>query len=116
MIALSAFGLWLMRKKKLEDSRRYLLLLPFAIFLPQIANTTGWIFTEMGRQPWIVFGLQKTEEAASPIVSSAAVLATIIGFGAIYGLLLVVEVKLILKYVKAGPPEVDPEDIPVHAY
>jgi len=116
MIALSACGLWLMRRKRLEDSRRYLLLLPFAIFLPQIANITGWILTEMGRQPWIVFGLQKTEEAASPIVSSAAVMATIIGFGAIYGLLLVVEVRLILKYVKAGPPEVDPEDIPVHAY
>ncbi|MFC5719807.1 cytochrome ubiquinol oxidase subunit I [Streptomyces gamaensis] len=70
---------------------------------PLIANSFGWIFTEMGRQPWAVFGLMKTSNAVSPGVSQGEVLTSMAVFTALYGALAVVEVKLLAKYAKAGP-------------
>jgi cytochrome bd ubiquinol oxidase subunit I len=67
----------------------------------------GWIFTEMGRQPWAVFGLMPTAAGVSPGTTAAEVLTSLIGFTALYGVLAVVEVKLLLKYIHAGLPEVD---------
>jgi cytochrome d ubiquinol oxidase subunit I len=77
--------------------------------LPLVANSFGWIFTEMARQPWIVFGLMPTSLAVSPTVSGAQVLLTLIGFTVLYGGLAVVEVGLIVHYVKAGLPDVSRE-------
>ena len=77
--------------------------------LPLLANSFGWIFTEMARQPWIVFGLMPTSLAVSPAVSGAQVLTTLIGFTVLYGGLAVVEVGLIVHYVKAGLPDVSRE-------
>lgn len=71
-------------------------------------NVVGWIFTEMGRQPWIVFGLMPTAAGVSPGVSVAEVVATMIGFTLIYGVLAVVEVRLIISTVRAGLPDVSP--------
>ena len=71
-------GWWLIRKNKLEESRPYLKLMVFGAALPFIANTAGWIFTEMGRQPWVVFGMLKTSDAGSPAVSTFEVLVTLI--------------------------------------
>jgi cytochrome d ubiquinol oxidase subunit I len=65
----------------------------------------GWLFTEMGRQPWVVFGLMTTANAVSPGVSAAEVWASLIGFTLVYVVLAVVEVGLILKYVRKGPEE-----------
>lgn len=78
---------------------------------PLIANSWGWIFTETGRQPWAVYGLLKTEDAVSPTVSTGEVLTSLIVFTALYGILAVVEVKLLLKYAKAGPPELTEADL-----
>ena len=75
-------------------------------FMGLLGNSFGWIFTEMGRQPWIVFGLMPTAAGVSPGVSAAEVWISMIGFTLVYGLLAVVEVKLLLKYIKAGLPEV----------
>jgi cytochrome d ubiquinol oxidase subunit I len=116
MIALALFGLWLLRRHTLERSRRFLWLLLPALFLPYIANTAGWIFTEMGRQPWIVYGLELTKNAASPTVSAAMVGVTVVGFTVIYGGLMAVDVWLMARFAKQGPPEVDPAAIPAHAY
>ena len=116
MILLTGWGLWKMRKGTLAESRRLLWLLPFAIALPQISNTFGWIFTEMGRQPWIVFGLQLTRDAASPTVSAAMVAVTVVGFTAVYSALMGLAAWVMLKYVKAGPPEIDPAAIPSTVY
>jgi cytochrome d ubiquinol oxidase subunit I len=77
--------------------------------LPLLANSFGWIFTEMARQPWIVFGLMPTSLAVSPTVSGGEVLATMIGFTLLYGALAVVEVGLLMHYVKAGLPDVSRE-------
>jgi cytochrome d ubiquinol oxidase subunit I len=82
------------------------ILLPF---LPLLANSFGWIFTEMARQPWIVFGLMPTSLAVSPTVSAGEVMATMIGFTLLYGALAVVEIGLLMHYIKAGLPDVSRE-------
>jgi cytochrome d ubiquinol oxidase subunit I len=71
--------------------------------MPLLAIAVGWMFTEMGRQPWIVFGLMKTADGVSPGVSASDVLISLIVFTALYGVLAVVEFKLLMKAVAAGP-------------
>ncbi|KRV47235.1 cytochrome BD ubiquinol oxidase subunit I [Wenjunlia vitaminophila] len=78
---------------------------------PLIANSWGWIFTETGRQPWAVYGLLKTSAAVSPGVSTAEVLTSLAVFTALYGVLAVIEVRLLLTYAKAGPAELTPNEL-----
>ncbi|MDH6625069.1 cytochrome d ubiquinol oxidase subunit I [Streptomyces sp. LBL] len=78
---------------------------------PLIANSWGWIFTEMGRQPWVVYGLFQTRDAVSPGVSQGEVLTSMIVFTSLYAILAVIEVKLLAKYVKVGPPELTEADL-----
>ena len=104
---LGAVGWWLARRGRLETSRRYLGLMVPAVVLPFLANSAGWVFTEMGRQPWVVFGMLKTEEAGSPSVSTAEVLITLIGFTALYGVLALIAGRIFLDKARHGP---DPED------
>ncbi|MBW3084021.1 Cytochrome bd-II ubiquinol oxidase subunit 1 [Austwickia sp. TVS 96-490-7B] len=95
-------------------------------FLPLLGNSFGWIFTEMGRQPWIVNGLMTVQHAVSPSVSSGEVLFSMIVYTLLYAALAVVEVKLFLKYVRMGAeavpepghePEHDDTDAPLaYAY
>ncbi|NUU25584.1 MAG: cytochrome ubiquinol oxidase subunit I [Streptomycetaceae bacterium] len=75
----------------------------FTLGFPLLANSFGWIFTEMGRQPWVVFGLMSTANGVSPIVADGEVLASMIVFTALYGALAVVEVALLVRYAGAGP-------------
>ncbi|MBC7462828.1 MAG: cytochrome ubiquinol oxidase subunit I [Actinobacteria bacterium] len=72
-------------------------------FLPLAAISFGWIFTETARQPWAVFGLIKTADGVSPVVSAGAVLFTMIVFTLLYGVLAFIEVGLILKTIQIGP-------------
>src|SRR5699024_4010916 len=81
------YGIYLMYRKKLEDHTRYLKLMVYAIILPFIANSTGWIMTEMGRQPFVVFGLIKTEDAISPSVTANEMLFSLISFTTMYSIL-----------------------------
>ncbi|MCX5558980.1 cytochrome ubiquinol oxidase subunit I [Streptomyces sp. NBC_00038] len=83
----------------------------WTLIFPIIGISWGWIFTETGRQPWVVYGLLKTKDAVSPGVSQGEVLASLIVFTLIYAILAVVEVKLMVKYVKAGPPELTEADL-----
>ncbi|MCC9312374.1 cytochrome ubiquinol oxidase subunit I, partial [Kitasatospora sp. RB6PN24] len=82
---------------------------------PLIANSFGWIFTEMGRQPWSVFGLMKTADSASPNVGIATQVGALITFTMLYAVLAVIEVRLLAKYAKAGPDveEQPPTEDPV---
>ena len=80
----------------------------WAVALPYAANTAGWIFTEMGRQPWVVFGLLQTSAGLSPGVSATEALLTLIGFTVIYGALALVALKLFLRYCRAEVPELVP--------
>jgi cytochrome d ubiquinol oxidase subunit I len=81
------------------------------IAFPLIANSWGWIFTETGRQPWAVYGLLKTQDAVSPTVSTAEVVTSLTVFTLLYAVLAVVEVRLLVKYAKAGPPELTDGDL-----
>ena len=102
--------LWAFKKGRMPKSRwcgRLALLLPLT---PLLGNSFGWIFTEMGRQPWIVFGLMPTSAGVSPGVSAAEVLISLIGFTLVYGFLAIIEVRLLLKTIGAGLPELPPDD------
>ncbi len=80
-------------------------------FLPVAANSFGWMFTEMGRQPWVVFGLMTTANGVSPGVSAGEVWISVISYTLIYLILAIVEIGLIVKYAKAGAePYVEPPD------
>ncbi|MBK7722098.1 MAG: cytochrome ubiquinol oxidase subunit I [Austwickia sp.] len=87
----------------------------WAPLLPLLANSFGWIFTELGRQPWIVHGQMTTATGVSPSVSSGEVLLSMVVFTLLYGVLAVIEVKLFLKYVRMGAEAVgDPGAITVN--
>ena len=103
MIALSGAGLVLLARGQLETSRRLLAALLPAIALPYVANTTGWVFTETGRQPWIMFGLMRTSEGVSPAVGVGFVATTLVGFSLIYLVLSIVDVYLLSRSARAGP-------------
>jgi cytochrome bd ubiquinol oxidase subunit I len=97
---LTIIGLFL--KKRLLESRWYLRLMLFAIPLPYLAMEMGWVVAEVGRQPWIVYGLLKTADAASP-VAHVQVLTTLVGFILVYGLLGVAGFFLIARFARKGP-------------
>jgi cytochrome d ubiquinol oxidase subunit I len=78
-------------------------------FLPILANSFGWIFTESARQPWVVFGLFKTADGVSPTVSAGSVLFTMIVFTLLYGVLAVIEFKLMIRAIQVGPEKVSTE-------
>jgi cytochrome bd ubiquinol oxidase subunit I len=105
MPVITALGLYLVFRKRLEDTPWFLRLLPFAIPLPYLANTAGWILTEVGRQPWIVFGLMRTEDAVSPGVPAGTVLFSLVVFTLLYGLLMGADAYLLAKFARRGPAE-----------
>ena len=103
MLALALYALLNVMGGMFENRPRVLKLFTWAIALPYIANTTGWMMAELGRFPWVVYGVMKIEDAVSPTVSGGAVLATLIGFTLIYAVLIVADVYLLVKYAKAVP-------------
>jgi cytochrome bd ubiquinol oxidase subunit I len=107
LILLSALALWRLRGARMQRDRHLLWLLLPAVALPFVANSAGWIFTEMGRQPWIVQGLLKTSDAVSPTVNSMSVWLSMLGFTALYGVLAVIGLRLFARTVRTGP---EPED------
>ncbi|WOQ16861.1 cytochrome ubiquinol oxidase subunit I [Raineyella sp. W15-4] len=111
-IAIGIIALIMVRGGKLPPVRRgawfWTLMMVAAPLLPLIANSFGWIFTEMGRQPWIVFGLMPTAPAVSVGVPAAQVLVTMIGFTLLYGVLAVIEVRLMLSAIRKGLAPIPP--------
>ncbi len=112
----SAAGLWLVRGGRgLDRSPRFLRWTYAFLALPFLANTAGWLFTEMGRQPWIVQGLLLTRNAVTPTNSAFAVGLTLGVFAALYGVLAGVEGWLMVRAVKTGPDEEYGVEIPEDA-
>lgn len=103
MIALSMLGLVYRKWGALEDRSIFLKLSVLMIFAPFVANTAGWVMSEMGRQPWIVQGLFQTADAVSPNVSAGDILFSLITFSVIFTLLLSAMVYLFVRVIKAGP-------------
>ena len=96
-------GAYLLWTGKIYENKLYLFVLPFLIPLPHIAHETGWIAAEVGRQPWIIYKLMKTANAASVVVSAGEIVFSLIMFFIIYLLLSIMFVKLFVKIVKDGP-------------
>jgi cytochrome d ubiquinol oxidase subunit I len=109
---LAIFTLWRTRKGgELPQSKWFLRAMATMPFIPLAAISFGWIFTETARQPWAVFGLIRTEDGVSAVVSAGSVLFTMTVFTLLYGFLAVIEVGLTLKVIKNGPaPELDYEN------
>lgn len=107
MVALGAYFILItlygmLRRNKLLESPLLLKAMLFSIPLPYLAIQLGWIVTELGRQPWIVWGMMRTSEAASPIAASQ-VITTLVGFTLVYSLLGFAGYYLIIKHAKQGP-------------
>ena len=100
MLILALAALYYHIKKKTNGVRTLLRLLVLSIALPYIANTSGWILTEMSRYPWIVFGLLRVDDSASPTVSSTYVLVSLITYVLLYSALIIVDLSLIAKSAK----------------
>ena len=110
LIALFAlWGLWLIRRKTLGKAKWFLLIAPWFAIAPFLMNTAGWLLTESGRQPWIVQGLMKTSQAASPSVTTTDLWISLIAFVLLYLSLGVADVYLMIHYgrqeFEPGAPE-----------
>ncbi len=119
--ALSLFLLW---RGTLFSTKPMLWLIMLMAPLPYIANTAGWMVAELGRQPWLIYGLLRTHDGTSPNVSSGNVLFTLIGFAGMYTILSILFLFLMQREIELGPePDVDgpagspstPKEVPSHA-
>ena len=100
---IAALFLFLMRKGRARPQKKWFLRTCIALpFLPILANSFGWIFTESARQPWVVFGLFKTSQGVSAVVSAGSVAFTMIAFTLLYGILAVIEAGLFFRTIKVG--------------
>jgi cytochrome bd ubiquinol oxidase subunit I len=108
IMGVSALLLW---RRRLFESRWMLWILMLAFPFPYIANTAGWITAEVGRQPWLVYGLLRTEHGFSERVSSANTLFTLLGFMGIYALLTIFLLFLFTREIDHGP-----DDVVSHGY
>jgi cytochrome d ubiquinol oxidase subunit I len=107
----AALVLWVTRKGRIPAARGWVWLAVALPLLPVAANSFGWLFTELGRQPWAVFGLMTVESAVSPGVSAAEAMTSLVTLTLVYAVLAVVEVGLMLRYIRRGAdPFVEPPD------
>ena len=103
LIALTLFASFQWWRGKLFEQRWLLQVFVWAVILPQIANQVGWFAAEMGRQPWVVYGLLRTSDALSKVVTANQVLFSLIMFTFIYSILLALFLYLLNKKIKHGP-------------
>ncbi|MDP5090618.1 MAG: cytochrome ubiquinol oxidase subunit I, partial [Saprospiraceae bacterium] len=105
LIGLTLYSCFLWWKGTLFENKRLLSIFVFSVFLPQIANQVGWFAAEMGRQPWVVYGLLKTSDAFSQAVSDNQILFSLIMFFILYSILFMLFIYLLNKKIKHGPLE-----------
>ncbi len=110
LIGLSLLGALLCWRGALFSNRLVLKLLVPTVLLPQIANQVGWFTAEVGRQPWIVYGLLRTSDAVSPRVTAGEIVASIVMFGLVYSLLLAMFIFILDQKIKHGPQEPGDEE------
>jgi cytochrome bd ubiquinol oxidase subunit I len=101
----AALGAWFYRRGTLEQHRWFLWAGVVAIAFPYLAALSGWLLSEVGRQPWIVYGLLKTADANSPSVSSWTIGVSLAVFATLYGALAVVDFVLMRRYARLDPPD-----------
>src|SRR5579883_417757 len=102
-IAIMGLALFLLWRRWLFQARWMLWILMLATPFPYIANTAGWFTAELGRQPWVVFGLMRTVHGSSPLLSTGNIIFTLLGFAGIYLLLGLLYVLLVVSEALSGP-------------
>ena len=107
LIAIAALGFLYFRHGSLHERRWLLWMLVFSVLGPELANQLGWFAAEVGRQPWIVYGLMRTPEGLSAVVKANVVLASLILFTFIYFLLFAVFIYLLNDKIQHGPDDAD---------
>jgi cytochrome d ubiquinol oxidase subunit I len=105
MIGLALYALFMVMGETLENRSLSLKIYLWAMALPFIANSFGWILAEIGRMPWIVYSLMTVDEGLSFTVPPAQMLITLLGFTLVYAALIVATIYLMAKYAKIVPPE-----------
>ena len=119
---LALIGLWLTRRRReLPRSSSFYRVAIWAVVLPYLGTTSGWIFTEMGRQPWTVFGVLKTQQSVSAGVTPSSVIISMTVFTLLYATLAAIAGRLAVRHIKAGAPQESPADqagpqLPVFSY
>lgn len=103
MILASLAGIFFSRRDGFEDNRLFLTIMLLAIPLPYLAQQLGWVVAELGRQPWVVYGVLKTADAVSKSLTATQVLLSLLGFTILYGILGAIDIFLLVKYAKKGP-------------
>ena len=104
-LTLSAIAFYLSWKDRLEANPLFLRIILYTIPLPYLAVQLGWIVAEVGRQPWIVYGVLRTSEGVSRQIEPVQVLTSLIGFGLFYSFLGILDFYLLAKYARKGPEE-----------
>lgn len=102
MLFISIFALLRSYRNNFEFTKSKYNIIFWAMLLPYIANTTGWLFTEIARQPWTVYGLIRTADSVSNVVSAGSVLFSLISFTVIYAILIVIMISLFKKFAAEG--------------
>jgi cytochrome bd ubiquinol oxidase subunit I len=105
MLLIATIAVYISRKENFEGNRGFLKIALWSIPLPYLAGQLGWIVAEVGRQPWIVYGMLKTKDAVSTSIDTTQVLISFVGFTLLYGSLGVVDIYLLAKYSKQGPTD-----------
>jgi cytochrome d ubiquinol oxidase subunit I len=103
LFLVALWGAWMVRRKRLEHAIWFQRAALTAIAFPFFANFAGWILTEAGRQPWVVYGLLKTEDAVSGAVSTWTVALSLAVFVALYTTLGLVDFYLMRRYARLDP-------------
>jgi cytochrome bd ubiquinol oxidase subunit I len=109
LIGLSLLGCFLWWKRTLFQNKLVLWIFVFSVILPQIGNQMGWFTAEVGRQPWVVYGLMRTSQGISPSVHPSHILASIIMFSAVYLLLFALFIFLLDHKIRKGPVFTEPD-------
>jgi cytochrome d ubiquinol oxidase subunit I len=107
LILIAALGFLYFKHGSLHQRRWLLWLLVFSVLGPQLANQLGWFAAEVGRQPWIVYGVMRTPEGLSAVVKANVVVASLILFTVIYFLLFTVFIYLLHQKIQHGPDDAD---------
>ncbi len=115
LLFLALASLYLSVSGQARQRPRLLQLLVLAIGLPYLANTTGWLVAELGRQPWIVYGLMRTAQGVSPTVPAWMVLVSLVGFALLYGALMVADVYLLFRFARGEKAPAE-EHVPLPAF
>jgi cytochrome d ubiquinol oxidase subunit I len=109
LIALSLLGAFYWVRGKLVHARWLLWMFVFSVGLPQLANQLGWMSAEIGRQPWIVYGLLRTRDGLSKVVGAGETLASLVMFLLVYGLLFALFIYLLDHKIRRGPVDEEVE-------